>query len=131
LKKYQNELLVLLALLLMLGAYVYKNNQTTAGADQAVSMKASIGEIKEITGLKRVWVDKKISKKVDQLEKLLDASKVKWSKKGKKLTANYSNLTPKELNQLTTKILNLAVQIDLLKIEKKQTAYDVEFKCKW
>ncbi len=90
-----------------------------------------MGEIKEIAGLKRIWADKKVSKKLESLEKLVDTSKVKWSKKGKKLTAVYSDLTSKELNQLITKILNLAVEIELLKIEKKNAVYTLEFKCKW
>jgi hypothetical protein len=98
---------------------------------QVVKMQNSISEIKEIAGLKRVWVDKRISKKVESLGKLVDVAKVKWSKKGRKLTVTYSNLTQRELNQVITKILNLAVQIDLLKIEKKSSAYNVEFKCKW
>lgn len=131
LKKYQNELLVALSLCIMFGTYVYKKKQSIMGGNQVTEMKASISEIKEITGLKKIWADKDISKKLNQLEKSVDASKVKWSKKGKKLTANYSNLTPRELNQLISKILNIAVQIDLLKIEKTEMSYHMELKCKW
>jgi len=131
LKKYRNELLIILSFVVMLGTYFYKNRKVNTGANQVAATKASIYELKEIVGLKKVWADKKISKKVDQLEKLIDVSKVKWSKKGKKLTVTYRGLTPRELNQLITKILNLAIQIDELKIEKKHSVYDVELKCKW
>ena len=130
-KKYQNELLVIFALLLMLGAYFYKSKQITTGVTQVVKMQNSISEIKEIAGLKRVWADKRISKKVESLGKLVDAAKVKWSKKGKKLTASYKDIDPKELNKLITSILNLAVQIQELIISRNNTSYAVEFKCKW
>jgi hypothetical protein len=131
LKKYQNELIVLTALFLMVVAFFYKSAQVTLGAKQATQMQQSVNEFKEIVALKRVWADKKISKKIDKLQQLIPASKVKWSKKGKKLTATYQGLSANELNKLTTKIMNLAVQIQLLEIQKSGASYHVEFKCKW
>ncbi|WP_295419921.1 hypothetical protein [Sulfurovum sp.] len=131
LKKHQNELIALLALLLMLTAFFYKNAQVSSGAKQAGELKQSVNAFKEIVALKRVWADKKISKKLDKLKELMPASKVKWSKKGKKLTATYTGLSASELNKLTTKIMNLAVQIQLLDIQKVGSSYNVEFKCKW
>ncbi len=131
LKKYQNELIALLALLLMVTAFFYKNAQVSSGAKQASELKQSVNEFKEIVTLKRIWADKKISKKLDKLKELIPVSKVKWSKKGKKLTATYTGLNASELNKLTTKIMNLAVQIQLLDIKKSGSSYTMEFKCKW
>jgi hypothetical protein len=131
LKKYQNELIVLIALCLMGAAFFYKSTQVTLAARQATQMQQSVNEFKEIVALKRVWADKKISKKIDKLQQLIPASKVKWSKKGKKLTVTYQGLSANELNKLTTKIMNLAVQIQLLEIQKSGASYHVEFKCKW
>ncbi len=131
LKKYQNELIALLAFLLMLGAFLYKNAQVSSGVAQAASQKRSISEFKEIVALKKIWADKKISKKVNKLKELMPVSKVKWSKKGKKLTASYEGLSSIELNKLISKILNLAVQVQLLDIQKSGSSYRVEFKCKW
>ncbi len=131
LKKYQNELIALLALLLMVTVFFYKNAQVSSGAKQASELKQSVNEFKEIVTLKRIWADKKISKKLDKLKELIPVSKVKWSKKGKKLTATYTGLNASELNKLTTKIMNLAVQIQLLDIKKSGSSYTMEFKCKW
>jgi len=131
LKKYQNELIALLTLLLMVTALFYKSVQVSSGAKQAAEREQLVNEFKEIVTLKRVWADKKISKKLDKLKELTPASKVKWSKKGKKLTATYTGLSASELNKLTTKIMNLAVQIELLDIQKNGSSYTMEFKCKW
>ena len=91
----------------------------------------SVGEIKEVIALQKIWSDKKIPSKVKKLQTLIPADKVKWNSQGKKVTATYKGLTTTELNSLTTKILNLPVEIQKLKIQKVATSYDVEFKCKW
>jgi len=131
LKRYQNELVALLAFLLMLGAFLYKNGQISSQAEDAATTKQAVSDFKEIVALKKIWADKKTSKKVEKLKELIPASKVTWSKKSKKVTAVYEGLTSKELNKLVTKILNLAVEIRQLDIQKTGSSYHVEFKCKW
>jgi len=131
LKRYQNELMVLLALLLMLGAFLYKSGQISSQVEAAVTTQQAISDFREIVALKKIWADKKTSKKVEKLKELIPASKVKWSKKSKKVTAIYEGLSSKELNKLISKILSLAVEIRQLDITKTGSSYDVEFKCKW
>jgi len=131
LKRYQNELVALLAFLLMLGAFLYKNGQISSQEKYATTTKQAVGDFKEIIALKKIWADKKTSKKVEKLKNLIPAAKVKWSSKSKKLTASYKGLTAPELNKLVTKILDLPVEIQKLKIQKIASFYDVEFKCKW
>ena len=131
LKRYQNELIVLLALFLMFGAYLYKNGQISSQSKYANNTKQVINDFKEIVSLKKVWADKKTSKKVEKLKALIPEYKVKWSNRSKKLTATYKGLTSAELNKLVTKILGLAVEIKKLEIQKIGSSYDVEFKCKW
>jgi len=130
-KRYMNELIVLLALLLLVGAYVYKHYQGTQQTEQVTKTKKTLNELKEVVALKKIWGDKKISKKVIALEKTIPASKVKWSRKQNKVTASYKDLTPNELNQLITKVLNTPVSIVLLDVTKQASNYNVEFKCKW
>jgi hypothetical protein len=115
----------------MFGAYLYKSSQLSGQAENAAYLKSSAEEVKEAIALQKIWSDKKTTSNVTKLKELIPASKVKWSKKGKKVTAGYTGLTPKELNSLTTKILNLGVEIQQFKIEKTGTSYSVEFKCKW
>jgi len=130
-KLYKNELIVVASLLLMLSAFLYKNNQISSRTQEMLSTKHTVREFRELITLQKTWADKKVSKKVNKLEKIVPSSKVKWSKKGKKLTASYKDLDPKELNRLIINILSMAVQIQELKINRNDSSYDVEFKCKW
>jgi hypothetical protein len=130
-KRYQNELIALIAFVLMLSGYGYKNAQVSSQTQNMAAAKHSVGEIKEVIALKKIWSDKKTSKKVEKLQTLIPASKVRWSNKSKKVTASYKSLTATELNSLVTKILNLPVEIQKLKVQKIASSYDVEFKCKW
>jgi len=130
-KRYQNELIALIAFVFMLAAYGYKTAQVSSQAQSIAEAKHSVAEIQEVVSLKKIWADTKIGKKVEKLQTLVPASKIKWSNKNKKVTASYKNLTARELNTLVTKILNVPVEIQKLKIQKVASSYDVEFKCKW
>ena len=129
LKAYKNELIVGVALLLLLIAFVYKQGQVSGQTD--TSAGSSLQELKEVIALKKVWGDKKTTKKVDNLKTIIAPSKVKWSRKGKKLTASFSNLGNQDFNRLIIKIMNLAVEIQKLDVKKLGASYHVEFKCKW
>jgi len=130
-KRYQNELIVLAAFVLMFGGYLYKQSSSSSQVSDLSSTQSEISQIKEVIALRKIWSDKKITKKVDDLRKIVSSSKVKWSSKSKKLTASYKGLNDGELNKLVTKILNLPVEIKKLNIQKTASAYNVEFKCKW
>lgn len=130
-KQYQNELIVLIAFVVMLGAYLYKHNQVSSQSANTQTTQKSIEELKEVVALKKIWADKKIKTKVAKLQSLIPSSKVKWNKKGNKVVANYKALSSNEVNKLTTKILNLPVKVQLLDIKKTGSTYNVEFKCKW
>ncbi len=130
-RAYQNELIALIAFVVMLGAYAYKHNQVSTQVTQAQTVQQSLEELKEVIALKKIWADKKTSQQIKKLQTLISASKVKWSQKSNKVTASYIGLDANELNKLTTKILNLPVEIRLLDIQKTGATYHVEFKCKW
>lgn len=130
-KRYQNELIVLIAFVLMLSGYLYKNIQVSTQSEMIANANRSVGELQEVIALQKIWSDKGTTKKVDRLQTLIPGNKVKWSSKNKKLTASFKGLTTSELNTLVTKILNLPIEIQKLKIQKLATSYDVEFKCKW
>jgi len=130
-KRYQNEFIVVLALLLLIIALVYKNVQISSSVESLALSKQEVREFKELVILKKRWLDKRTSKKLDKLQKLVPSSKIKWQKKGKKLTAAFHGISSQELNKVITMILNLAVQIELLEIKNDQGSYNVEFKCKW
>ncbi len=130
-KRYQNELIALIAFVFMLGAYGYKTSQVSSQAQSLAAAKHSVAELQEVISLKKIWDDTRTTKKVERLQTLVPASKVKWSNQNKKVTASYKNLTAAELNTLVTKILNVPVEIQTLKVQKVASTYNVEFKCKW
>ena len=131
LSRYRNELIVLASLFLLLGALAYKSAKVSSSIENKNDTKYAVQEFKSLIAMKKRWGDKKISVKIAKLKTSVTESKVSWHKKSKKLEVSYKGLTPKELNKVVTTILNLAVQINLLSIERKQNLYDVEFKCKW
>ena len=130
-RRYQNELIVLGALLLMLSMYLYKQNAMSSQSGEVDRVTQSIEAINEVVALKKMWADKKINKKIEKIKVLIPASKMKWIKKNKKITARYTEIKPSELNKLITKILNTPVVIDKLDIERTNSSYKVEFKCRW
>ena len=130
-KKYQNELIVLAALFVLCITYFYKQEQIAGQTQKADSFNRSIGEYREIAALQNIWGNKKIASKVDQLQEAVPKTKIKWNKTGKTLTAIYDNLSASELNKLINKMLNLAVEIETLSIKQSDSAYHVEFACKW
>jgi hypothetical protein len=128
-KRYQNELIALAAFVLMFIGYGYKTAQVSSQGETMASANHSVGEIKEVIALQKIWADKKTTKNVDKLQTLIPASKVKWSSKSKKVTANYKGLTATELNNLVTKILNLPVEIQKLKIQTYCSFTQVNVPC--
>ncbi len=130
-KRYQNELIALIAFVFMLGAYGYKTAQVSSQGQSLATAKHAVEEVQEVISLKKIWDDTRTGKKVERLQTLVPSSKVTWSSQNKKVTASYKNLTATELNALVTKILNVPVEIQKLKIQKVASSYNVEFKCKW
>jgi len=59
-KQYQNELIALTALLIMLFTYMYKHNQSSSHVEQAKTVQNSIEELKEVVSLKKIWGNKKL-----------------------------------------------------------------------
>jgi len=130
-KRYQNEFIVLLSVLLLLSSLLYKNTQSANSVENQTVTKYAVREFKQIIAHKKQWADKNIVKKLDKLKQAVPQPKVQWKKKGKTLTANFKELNAKELNKVVTTILNLAVQIQVLKVKEVNGNHDVEFKCKW
>lgn len=130
-KQYQNEIILLLSFVLMIGGYLFKQSQIKTASIDVVQVEQSLSEIKELAGLINLWNNKKIAEKVSKVKNVISKSKVTWRKKGNKLTSSFKKLTSLELNRLINKIINLPVEIVNLKILKTGAFYKVEFKCKW
>lgn len=130
-KRYQNELMVLVSLLIMLSMYLYKHQSASSQYGQRNEAAQTVLEIKEAVALKKIWADKSISKKVKKLRAVVPNSKVKWSQTSRKVTATYKALKPSELNKLSSKILNTPVILDKFAVLKAGTVYNVELRFRW
>jgi len=132
LKRYQNEWIVLTAVVLMLFAFAYKQSQLASQKALMSDVTKTSEELKEVIALQKIWADKKTAQYVNKLQTLAQPSKLKWSSKSKNVTALYKGLTPRELDKVVvSKILTLPVEIKKLSVENKDVLYDVEFQCKW
>jgi hypothetical protein len=130
-KRYQNELIVLAALILFAGAFLYKQSREAAAVSGAKQVRQELSEVRRLIDLKKIWGSSKLSQKVDKLKGAVPPSKIKWQKKARKLHATFSTLSAREVNTVVTKILNLPVEIEELKIDKSDRTYQVECRCKW
>jgi len=133
LQRYKNELIILITLIFLLFAFIYKLSATRDVQENRVDIQKQISELSRITALKEQWGGKQLTSKIKVLETVVPASKVaSFRKKSKKLIASYHNLTGKELTKITNKLINIPIQITILKINQSaKNQYTMEFTCKW
>ena len=133
LQRYKNELILLLSFLFLLVAFIYKLTSVTYVKENQVKINKEIEEVYTIVNLKKQWGGKEITKKIKILKIIVPPNKItSFKKKSKKLSVIYSNLTANELNKIINKIINIAVQINHLKITKSsKNSYRMECTCKW
>ena len=132
-QRYKNEIILFVAFLFALFAFLYKNSASTYVEENRADIQKKISDIKAIENYKGQWDGKGMANKVKVLKTIVPDSKVKsFSKKSKKMTASYENLTANELSQLNNKLINMPVQIISLKItESSKNIFSMEFTCKW
>jgi hypothetical protein len=133
LKRFKNELIILLSLVFVLFAFGYKQQSKTYLNHEKETLTKNIVEIGTVGELKKLWGDKKIGKKLNFFKTIVAKDKVKsFEKRSRKMTASYQNLTVKELNTITKKLFKTPVQITKLSIQESgKEQYTMEFKCKW
>jgi hypothetical protein len=112
-------------------AFFYKQTQRIQMAEINQQMAKEIAVSQETISMKKIWDDKKVLQKLKRIKTLVPPSKLKWQKRGRKLTVTFSDMLPSEVNKVITKMLNIAVQIESVKIEKSGEHYNMEITCKW
>jgi len=131
-KHYKIELLLSAALLFMVLSFGYKTLMHSSLKNSQEDLVSAKAQISEIIALQELWGDKKITKKVKALEKVLSPSKVaSFSVKGKKLTALFKDMSIGELNRLTSKIVSLPLSLEKFNLKQEPNGYQLEVKCKW
>ena len=133
LKRFRNELIILIAMVFALSAFFYKLSAKNFVESRTEDIQNSISEISRVSELKKLWVSKQTAKDAKLLKTIVVKKKVKSFKKtGEKVTVNYSNLTTKELNMIIKKIMNRPFQISKLKVfESGKEKYGMELICRW
>jgi len=133
LQRYKNELILLLALFFMLGAFFYKLSAHTYVSENKSFIQKQISEIMRIEKYKKQWASKGMANKVKVFKNIVPPSKVKlYKKKSSKIKLAYINLTAKELNKISNKLLNTPIQIVSLNIkENSNNKFTMECSCKW
>jgi len=133
LKRFRNELIILMAIIFALSAFFYKLSAKNFVEDKKSEIVSSISEISRVNELKKLWKSKSISKKADKFRTIVAKAKVKsFKKRSGKVVVSYKNLNTKELNAVTKYIMNNPFVVVKLKIDKvAKDSYSMELICKW
>ena len=133
LKRFKNELILLIALFFVFFAYAYKHSAKSYVNNEKQNIQKSIEEISKVSALKKLWGDKKIGKKLNRFKTIVSKEKLKsFEKRSRKMSATYQNLTVKELNTISKNLFKTPIKIIKLSITKTgKERYRMEFKCKW
>jgi len=130
-RSYQNEIIFIVALLLFLGALVYKYSERANWFSSTQDKQLEYKELKRVVELQKIWGNPKIGKKVDKIKTFVTDDKITWKKEHKKLNASFKRLSPYELNKVIGEIINLPVVIRKLQIKKAGNFYEMEYQCSW
>jgi len=133
-RKYQNEMIVLFTVLLLLGAVVFQYISYGALQKKSTESVALISQFEDIATMKKLWGKNKTRARVlGNIQKTLTKEKVKKFKIEKsKAHIILENLTGSELNKVVGKqFASIPVQITELAIVRNGEKYRLELKCKW
>lgn len=131
-RKYQNELIVLLAFAVLLGGFLYQQGMARKLDASMERSRTAARQITEAKMLQKVWSTKGIKKKVAALHGLVPSGKIQiFDQKKKKLTAGFNGLTGEELNLLSTELASLPVQIQEFAVTRSGRQYDMRCACSW
>jgi len=132
-KRFRNELIILVATLFALFAFFYKLSAKNFIEEQKSQIVSSISEISRVNELKKVWKSKSISKKADTFKTIVGRNKLKSFKiYSGKVMVSYKNLNFKELNRVIKNMMNNPFRVVKLKIsELSKGSYSMELICKW
>ncbi|MBD3794882.1 MAG: hypothetical protein IE878_01055 [Epsilonproteobacteria bacterium] len=127
--RYKNELLVLVSLLFLISAYLYKLTKTHQDSVERVELAKNIADFNRVVELQNSWKVQNMSQNVGILKSVVPTVKIQAVDiEGNKLKASYKMLNPNELNMVVDKIFNLPIQIqqfDVKESSKEQFMVDV------
>ncbi|GEM_PF-2106357 len=130
--RYRNEVMVGVALLALIFAYLFKNVSRSHFDETRALVKRSVEEIEEAKRLKSLWHVGNMRKRVEALGSAVAPSKLSAFKiQRRKVTMFVKDLKASELNRLVNKIASMPLRIEKLSIERKNNGFTLECLCKW
>ncbi len=132
-KRFKNELIILIALIFTLFAFGYKLSAKGYVQEEQTDIQKSIMDVSKVAELKKLWGNKNIANMVDTFKTIVNETKIKsFEKRSKKVVAKYQDLSVKELNKITNQLLKTPLQITSLEIkESSKEKFTMELTCKW
>ena len=131
-EQYKIEIILASSFLLMIITFIYKSTSYSTMQTSTIETRLDNQEITRVIALKKLWGDKKLTKKVDNIKSGISQAKIKeFKKKNKKLRASFQDLSIKELNKVIKTVTNLAISVIKLDIKQSGEKYKIELRCKW
>ena len=134
LRRYQNEGMILLALLLLVAAMFYKSYRHTKLQTSSAEATEMVSKIEDIATMKKLWQkNSTVAQKLNAIKTYLPAIKIKTLQIGKKKAhVLLEGLNGNELNSVAGKYLaSIPVQIVEMSIRRDGEYYRLELQCKW
>lgn len=134
LRRYQNEGMILLALLLLFSAVLYRGHQHSKLQESSAKATIMASKIEDVATLKKLWKkNSAVPKKLQSIKAYLAPAKVKRLEiKKKKAHILLERLDGNELNNVVGKyIASIPVQITEMSIRRDGEYYRLELQCKW
>lgn len=126
------EGMLLLALAIALGGFLFKIGQQNALEKAQVEMQRTAAEIQETQALKKLWDSRKVAKRLGKLKGMLAGKTLeRFELKRNRLKVKAKGLEGRTLNRFLGKIGALPVQIVSLEIARNGEKYGLECQCKW
>lgn len=133
LNKYRNEAIIVVSAILLLIAILYSSSMYALYSSKSDEVGSQLSKIKDISVMQKLWKDKNIPKKLENIKAEVEASKiVKFDIQGNKAHIVINDLSGNELNKIVTNdIAKIAVQIVDLSINRSEDKYKLEAHCIW
>ena len=126
------EALVILALILALTAFFYRQTQYHTLQKVRTETRQTLAEIQETTTLQRIWDHRDLPKKLERLKAQVPARALKqFVLKHQSLDVTIDGIDGKHLNRFLGGLGALPVQIVSLQIRRSGNNYHLECRCKW
>ncbi len=133
-RKYQNELILLAALLFLVGSFIFELTQQHKLDSAQKTAAVSISRLEDTAILKKLWVNNKtIASRLQSIKNYVGSSKVEKFKLNRThADIVLTGLSGSQLNVVVGKyIASTPVQIESLQIKRDNDTYGLELKCNW